>query len=1239
MKRIILASGLLFHFLLLGLQSFALKENYHVQQSDIYEGRIVKKIWLQSYALPQVAISDIVFSQDVPLPKDAKISDPGKIQVVLGMERKRPFIVIRIPAYTAGAHAGLANQVNSFALSIDEQPAEKSRAAARTTYNDVTSSVLSAGTWYKIGVTKTGFYKIDNSFLAGAGLPAGTDVSRIRVYGNGGVMLAENNAVQRPADLVENAIWLTGNTAVFYAVGPTGWVADSVNQQFHHVKNLYCDTAYYFITFDKGPGARIATQSAMAAGNVDVNSYNYYDVHDTDVVNPAGLGKRWYGEQLSSLFGNSHTFSFNAGTTVSNVNCTMSMGATSGAAGSSTTVTINGQNVGSALFLTATSSDDVMALSTNTWQSSVSGQTLNVGVNFSPADGSSTGYLDYIELNGRANLSISGDQASFRDFGSVGTGNIANYHLQGANGSTAVWDVTNPQVPVLMSGSLSGSTYSFTQDAQTLHEFAAMNSLNLYTPKFVGQVINQNLHGAPQTDMIIVSYPDFIDQANRLADYHRSHDHLRVLVTTPQDIYNEFSSGGQDLSAIRDFVRMFYKRAGADEAQMPRYLLLFGGGSYDYKNRIPNNNNFVPVFESAESANDLNSFCSDDFYGFLDDSENIEDATRLNALDIAVGRLPARNTGDAQSLVDKIISYTQPGTLGPWRISATFTACRDDAAGNHMLDADAMAGTVSDTTHDLYNIAKIYQDALQVVSTPAGGRAPAANNAINNSVFKGTLMINYNGHGNTDILSPERILTQDDYNSWNNANMLPFMVTATCDYGQFDHPQFVSAAEHLVIRNGGGAIAMLTTTQAVFAVYNHELNQQYLAAQFYRNSNGKWNTFGEACTIGKNITYARSADIGEIANFRKFSLLGDPALSPDFPEHSIHLDNVKDGVTMEDADSIKALGKYIFNGSVTDQNGNLLNGFNGTVYVSFYDKPRNIQTITSPTINYQMQDNIVYKGKVTVTNGHFSITFIAPKDINYYYGTGKLSVYAENGVTDAAGVDTSLKIGGFSDHPQLSSNPPVVKPYINDSLFLNGGITGNNTSLFVTLYSETGINVSGNNIGHDMTAVLDGNIESPYILNDYYETAPNTYQYGFVSFPLAGLANGRHTITVKAWDVNNNSGEGTVEFTVVDGKVAEIKNLLNYPNPFTNTTRFVFEHNHPEELLETEINIYSISGKPVRTIKQGFTAAGSRTNELTWDGTDNNGARLPSGVYLYRLNISTEKGVRSSAYQKLVIVR
>ncbi len=1223
--------------------------SYQVKSRDVHDGYIIEKVWLSSYAMPQVSISGITYTEHVSLPHDAKISDPANIKVMIGLDRKRPFAVVHVPVFAAGSEPGSINMVNGFSLDIREQPAS-TRLAAKVA--DVQHSALSQGTWYKIGITQTGFYKIDNNFISSLGLsPASINPANMRVLGNGGNMLSENNAVSRPADLTENAIWMNGGAggifnsgdyAVFYGVGPLEWDKDSLNQRFVHNNNLYTDTAYYFISFDQAAGMRITQQGDAGTPNKTVTDFNYYDVHDLDLINPASFGKQWYGEEFAAQLNNtSQTFSFDMGAQVSSVYCSVFMAGSCSVNGSSYSVSVNGQSIGAVgMAATPNGGDNLIANGILGGQVTCNSQAVNVGVNYAPADGSGLAYLNYIELNARRTLTITGDQLSFRDWQSTGAGNIARYQLQGANSFTQVWDITNRQVPVLMSGTLSGSTYSFTQDASRLHEFAAMNSANLFTPKFVNKVTNQDLHGMPQCDLIIVANPAFFNQAQQLAQYHRTHDNMRVVAVTTDQVYNEFSSGGQDVSAIRDFARMFYVRAGSDSTQMPRYLILFGGASYDYKNRVTNNSNFVPVYESAESNNDINGYSTDDFYGFLDDSDDINNTGILNILDVGVGRLPARSSDDATALVNKIVSYAAPASLGAWRIAAMFVADNCDDAGNHMGNAETMAATVDACSSNLYNEDKAYLDAVPTISTPAGDRCPSINAAVDNDVFKGTFLINYNGHGNTEVWASERILTQDDFNTWNNPNMLPFMVTATCDFGQFDHPQYVSAAEQLALRANGGVITVLTTTAAVYADYNVIINSQYLAAQFTRNADYSWKTFGDACRIGKNNTYVNTLAPDELANFRKFAMLGDPAITPDFPKYKVSLDSFTDAATLVHADTVKALGAYVAYGSVRDNNGNVMTDFNGLVSVSFYDKPlvEDVSTYFGEQ-SFKLRNNVIYKGRVSVTNGLFSLTFITPKDINYFFGTGKVSTYAQNGITDAAGADTTLTVGGFSDNPVNNTIPPAVKAYIGDSLFLNGGITGNNTSLFVALYSLTGINVSGSSIGHDLTAVLDGNTEAPYILNDYYESAPNTYQRGYVTFPVNGIADGKHTFTVKAWDVNDNIGEGSVDFTVIDGQVVDIQNLGNYPNPFNNTTTFVFDHNHPDEQLDVKISIYNIAGGLVRNIEQKFIPEGSRTNTITWDGTDNNGARLPSGVYVYRLNISTDKGFQSSAYQKLVIVR
>jgi hypothetical protein len=1196
--------------------------------------------------MPKIVLEYASYTDADQMPADAYPCKADNFDIVLGKDRKRPFALVRVPAYTGTA--GAIKRISSFTLDITETETTKP-AALKTT---AASTPLATGNWYKIAVPETGVYKVDYDFIVSK---LGVDASKIspsniRVFGNGGNMLPENNAIARKADLTEVAIWVNdggdgvfgqGDYVVFYAVGPTKWTLNTDGKTFSHAKNLYEDKAYYFLNFD-ATGKRLAAQQGSLTANTNSSSYNDYYVYENDLNNPAKYGKNWVGEDFSTLAGktDNRTIEFDLGTLNDDASFRMVLASRGDASPNNFTISRNGMSVGTHQLGSSAWNDDAPPMVTKEvkWTDGNASGKNTLKISFVPARTDITGYLDYVEVNTRKALAYNGSAFVFRDAYTTGAGKITSYSISNADANLQVWDVTDANNAVKMNGTLAGSEYQFVQDAATLHQFVVVSGGSAGVPEYAGKVDNQNLHAHDAVDYVIVAAPEFVPAAEELADFHRQHNKYRVLVTTPQHIYNEFSSGSQDISAIRDFVKMFYDRAGNDVNEMPKYLLLMGDASYDYRNRISNNTNYVPTFESQQSFDRIASYSGDDFFGFLDDNEDIENTNIANTLDIGVGRFPVKTLEEARGMVNKVKIYKSPSSLGPWRISTTLVTDDEDNAGPHMEDGEIMDTTITYRSN-LYNSNKIYLDAVPFVSTPGGARAPQANKSINDQIFKGTLLLNYNGHGNIDVLAHERIITQDDYSKWANINKLPFMITATCDFGQFDQPQFVSAGEQIVLKKDGGAIASLTTTQLVYQDPNRIINKDFLDAQFDRE-NGKWHTFGDALRIGKNKTYSVAGTSSSyIVNFRKFALLGDPALTPNFPEQYIYTESIKDGITGQPVNTLSALGSYTVDGYVGDENKQILGGFNGRVTLIIYDKPRTVKTITAINKTFKVRNNIIYRGKATVTNGKFSVSFIAPKDINYEVGKGKISYYAENGLIDGAGFDTTYKIGGYSDNPILEKNPPIVRPYIGDSMFVNGGLTGSNSLLFVVLQDETGINVSGNAVGHDLVGILDDNVESPFILNDYYETEANTYKKGYVNFPMTGLANGRHRLKVKAWDVNNNSGEGTVDFEVADGKLVKMQKLSNYPNPFKDKTHFVFEHNHPDEYLYSEIFIYTMDGRLVRTLKQVYEAGAGASRELVWDGTDASGATLPSGVYLYKLQIVAENGAKDIAYQKLVIAR
>lgn len=1240
--------GALLSLLLASISAIAETYTYTVtaKPEDALDGYMTAKIWLSEYAMPQITLHDLEYSAAAPV-KDTGIkpASASNFKVILGKDRKRPFAIVQIPAFKKDG--AVTQRLTSVSLIINEATAPLKEPQMRTTGTTQSSSPLANGTWHKISVSNTGFCKIDYDFLSTKLGASNISSANIRVFGNGGNMLPEANAMPRKDGLQENAIWMNdggdgnfgpGDYFVFYAVGPDGWQTNDTNRVYKHIKNIYEDKAYYFLNFDQGAGLRINGQGQPPAGNVTVTGFDDHLFHELELNNPQKAAKRWWGEEFSSSPGKvlTHTITLDLGGGVQEANFNVMLGSRGPSVGNTFTVSLNNQQLGRYPMSGSNYREESIPVSELNIPYTINsvGSTAEFTISYSPTASESTGYLDYIEAVTRRALAFNGSQLAFRDWRSVAVGSIASYQLGNATSGTQVWDVTDPQLPVLMNGSLNGTTYTFTQDASTLHEFAAFKDVNFQAPEYVGTVANQDLHASAQVDYIIIAPAEFLGAANQLADFHRNQSGMRVLIATPQQVYNEFSSGSQDISAIRDFARMFYLRAGTDVAQMPKNLLLFGDASYDYKDRLPNNTNIVPTYESGGWGAGIDMYCNDDFFTFLDDNEDISNGNIINTMDMGVGRFPIINAEQAMQMVEKVKHYKSAASLGKWRLATTFVADNEDRAGEHLGDAEVMDSVVS-ANSNIYNNGKVYLDITNINSTPAGPRAPDANKLINDNIYKGTFMINYSGHGNTEVWSDERILTAEDYNKWNNLDKLPFIITATCDFGRFDHPEYVSAGEALAIKPDGGCIAAITTTQLVFAGDNRVLNQDFLSAQF-QHVDGKWNTFGEALRQGKNITYARTKyTIG----LRKFALFGDPALEPDFPEYFVQTESILDGATGQVTDSIGALGEYIINGKVVDKDNNLLD-FTGRLDVTFFDKPRTVKKETYwNEKEFKLLNNVIYRGKATVTNGKFSVAFIAPKDINYEYGKGKVSYYVENGETDGAGADFNPTVGGFSDNPRIEENPPIVKPYIGDSLFRNGGLTGPNTLLFVILEDETGINVSGNSIGHDLVAILDGDVANQYVMNDYYETAPNTYKRGFVSFPLANLPEGKHRMTIKAWDVNNNSGVGYVDFEVANGSIVKVQELINYPNPFSDKTHFRFEHNHPDEQMTTEINIYTSGGSLVRTLKQDFTPTGSHSDEIVWDGTTDTGALLPSGVYLYRMKIATPKGSQTLAYQKLVITR
>ncbi|MBL4652775.1 MAG: type IX secretion system sortase PorU, partial [Flavobacteriales bacterium] len=920
----------------------------------------------------------------------------------------------------------------------------------------VDNSVLATGEWVKLAVVEDGIYKLTYNKLKTMGInPDDIDPRNIRIYGNGGGMLPMQNATFRYDDLQENSILVEGendgvfNTSdyiLFYGQSQEIWTTNGVD--FSHKKNLYCDTTFYFVTASLGSGKRIITQSSLGSYTETVTSFNERIIHEKDAVNLIKTGQDWFGEQFGII--NTRDFSFNITNIDASENATIKLDFASHSPNISSTFLINAINVSVSktdesvtpgygnLFGDKTNFDiDLTSPSSS----------INIEVTFNKGGSKARAWLNYIEINARRLLKMNGNQMHFRDLNSVGSSNVARFQLNGAGSNHIVWDITDPMNPKRQASTLSGNVMSFNVDASSLKEYVAFDGSYFIDPSIVGSVPIQNLHSLKKEhpSYIIVTHPKFRTQAEELAQFHRDQEGLSTVVVSTNEVYNEFSSGAQDINAIRGFVKMFYDEATTAE-QLPRYLLLFGDGSYDYKNRISGNSNYVPVYQSKNSLHPAKSYCSDDFYGLLDDSEG-ESSNQY--IDLGIGRLPVRTTQQATDQINKIKRYYSKETLRPWRNWLLFIG--DDEDGyEHMDKVDRLSVRAAQVNKNV-NIDKIYLDAYPQVSGAGGERYPEANAAFNKRMDQGALIVSYMGHGGELGWAHERILEVPQINAWSNEYTMPLFLTATCEFSRYDDPQRTSAGEYVLLNPKGGAIALLTTTRLVYSGGNYSLMDNFYEFGFSQLDSG-------LTTLG-DLVEATKINTASDENSRKFNLLGDPAITLAVPKYNV--------VTTQVPDTMKGLGRVTIKGYVADKNGQKLEGFNGIIYPSVFDKIKEIEALKNDEyadtaiFRFDLQTAVIFKGRATVKNGDFEFTFIVPKDISLAYDNARISYYAENGEVDATGNETNFLLGGYDQNAVEDNQSPDIDLYMNDETFVFGGLTNENPIMLAHIFDENGINTSG----------------------------------------------------------------------------------------------------------------------------------------------------------------------------------
>jgi len=1102
------------------------------------------------------------------------------------------------------------------------------------------NSPLKSGIWRKISVFNDGVYKISGAEIKNWGWNLSQiNPQTIQIFGNHGAMLPENNTEPRPIGLQENAITIFDggdgkfdeqDFILFWGESPHKWFFNTSSLSYQHQINLYSKQTSYFITFGQGNGKRIITKPVNnASPSISLNTYDYKVWYEKEVSKIIHSGKEWLGEDFKDK--SNQVFNISV---PNPVNSAANLKIVFAGRGKPSNVNyfFNGQFWGTVTSLGG--SDDNIALNKrniaiNTYQIPISISNNAFEIKYIKGGANSNGFLDYYEFIAKSNLGYE-SLLQFSNSEAVGKANV-RYDIINNGANFNAWDITNPYNPEKIDLRQGSNTLFFIDsNGNQLKKYFAFDGTVFNTVRDDGGIANQNLAGIAAPDLVIICHPAFLNQSIKLANYRTSKNGLEVAVVTPQQIYNEFSSGSQDISAIRDFLRnTYYKTPGK-----LKYVLLYGDASFDYLDRIPKNTNFIPTFESEESSIEESSFCSDDFFGYLSANDGNIENNNSKELEISVGRLPAENEKEADVLLEKLLNYEQPASFGNWRNNLVFLADDVDESWDitHALQSEYLTNSIN-TNSPLFNSSKIYLDAYKEEIIAGGGAYPAASNAINENIVKGSLVFNYIGHGGSLGLAKERVLTIDQVKAWNNINSLPLFITATCELTAFDNPAVKSFGEELILNPKGGAIALLTTTRVVFSGPNESL------------SRGVWDNnildISKPQRIGDIYLRTKNRNSGNSTNDLRFSLVGDPSMHLAIPKHKIILDKINDKTVSALGDSFKALGLASLEGHL-EKNNQMWNTFNGEIDIIVFDKPSEFKTLAngdnSRPINFKDQRSIIYRGKTQVINGKFRIIFMVPKDINYQIGKGKISMYAHNNEEDAAGVYNDIIIGGSNTDFAIDNTVPEVKIFLNSKKFINGGVTNENPLFLADLFDGNGINLSSSGIGRGIILTLDKGTknEKQYVLNDFYTSAIGDFQNGTIAYQLTALSAGRHTLHLKVWDTYNNSAEASIYFIVGESKAEfDILKLRSVPNPFSIIPNLIVDHNRPNSDLTLKNELIASNGVMVLSHTHIIYDA---SNSISLKLSENNDWTnlIKPGVYILRSTISTSNGETKTVIEKIV---
>ncbi len=1105
-----------------------------------------------------------------------------------------------------------------------------------------TNGVLSTGKWWKFEAPDEGIYKITKAQLLKLSSEFGNvDPRTIKIYNNGGKVLPENILTARPGDLQENAIYIEGESdgklddadyILFYGRGIHFWEYDVKTKQMVRYYHPYSKVNYYWITYGGNNGKRMNIVKSVnaSADNVQTTTQAYFSwEEDKSKLMPSG---RYYmgdemTESMKTRIYRNYLYNIIPGSTITyKFNVVNRAELTSGLKIYESGNLLKSFSLGGLGIGQLDEAQTYRGLNFNfesTFSGSLTNEQSELKFIYEPNSSPSISYINFFEIYYNKNLKAANGELLFYCNRKNG---VTEYKLNDFPSSDIkIFNISDyANVNLISTDQINGGecTFRAVQTDSVATKYLALVASQFKEPKNFTTVDNSNIRGITEgVKYIIISPKDFLSQAETYKSFkeNSSRTKLSSIVINIENIYNEFSGGLIDVCGIRDFIKYCYDNWSV----RPEYVLFFGDGDYDYKNIEGKSQNFIIPYESSDSYHNIYSYCSDDFYAYIDGTDNI--------VDISIGRLPVLSASEAEEMVKKIIRYETESEYGLWKNLITLVA--DDgpqAAGktDGNMHTDQSEYISKNVILKSFDQAKIYLATYPTVQTAIGRRKPDVNKAIVKAVNDGTLILNWIGHGNPEVWAHEYVFEKSVSIPLMTNDKYFFLTAATCDFGRFDVPGTQSSTELMLLKPDGGSIGTFTSARTVYAGDNAALNNKFYSYLMQKDSLNQVSLLGKVYMLTKMEKFD--------TNSRKFHLFGDPTLRLLVPDKPLTIDSIN-GKPLTSSVQLAALSKVKIDGTIRDTKGNTVNSSDGEVIVSVFDSERSIE-LTEMNYTMVMQGGVIFKGRSSVENGKFSTEFTVPKDITYENKAGKIVIYYSNSSNDGVGYTTNITVNGTDSTTHSEKNGPEINIALDNPEDADGYLVNPDFTMYVKLNDETGLNTTGNGIGHTLEGILNNNETEPIDLTNYFIGDLNAGgKSGNVIYKFNGLDYGEYNIQVKAWDVFNNYTSDEKNFIVVNGSDLLLRDVVNYPNPFSNNTMFTFQHNLTQA-INVRIKIYTVAGRLIKELEDSNIS--DKFVKVNWDGKDADGNSLANGVYLYKLIVKTlDEKFNKEFLGKLAIVR